>query len=354
MTYRGPTSQGSPLPTSEVSVGDTYKAVDKGTFSDKNLHFLSAKNANTNSIDYEIGDLFIATGVENTSTGYIDAGNIVWSHIPAGDNTDTTYELSTKDTTVTLVNQNLEKDDNPSTISFAVGTENNDLEVSGVSPASKTGVITYSHKKYKEVIVTNNGAGMTLGFGESFTPMVGIEESNGHLTGATSSTFKMPDKPVGKMTVKDDSSAIQLVDSAYQNQDWGTVIFTDDNFVNIDSVGNGTNTLKLSHIAYANPETTVNKTSLQWDEKYPVISSMTNDGKGHISAYTVNNYYMPSNPAIMSITKTSAAAKKTVQSLNKTNGDSNISFTFSTDNDSVDFSGSSDAQVKMNLVWGTF
>jgi hypothetical protein len=66
------------LPTSEVRVGDTYKVIGVNEVEGSN----GEKGHN--------GDLFIATGTEDSTTGFISSG-LTWVLIPAGDDVDTSY-----------------------------------------------------------------------------------------------------------------------------------------------------------------------------------------------------------------------------------------------------------------------
>lgn len=96
MTYKGPVDSAS-LPT-DVSIGDTYMA--SASFDIK----LGAGNIISSTGEdqtVKVGDLFIATGTEDASTGKITASTLKWTYIPAGDDSQTdtvyTYSLNTAD-----------------------------------------------------------------------------------------------------------------------------------------------------------------------------------------------------------------------------------------------------------------
>lgn len=91
MKYQG-TAGNEPLPTENVKSGYTYM-VDKDGFK-------------VGTITANIGDLLIASGEEDND-GYIPTENIVWNHIPSGDDTelDTTYLFTNLTHGKELVNQ---------------------------------------------------------------------------------------------------------------------------------------------------------------------------------------------------------------------------------------------------------
>lgn len=91
MTYKGPVTSAS-LPT-DVSIGDTYMAATTFTIKLGTGNIISSTGTDQR---VKIGDLFIATGTEDASTGKITASTLKWTYIPAGDDsqTDTVYTYS--------------------------------------------------------------------------------------------------------------------------------------------------------------------------------------------------------------------------------------------------------------------
>lgn len=94
MRYKGTVNTTTKLPTSNISVGDTYMVSEMGVYGESEQLAV-------------IGDLFIAVGAENPETGYID-GIVTWTHVPSGNETytdnDTQYKLEVwADNTINLL-----------------------------------------------------------------------------------------------------------------------------------------------------------------------------------------------------------------------------------------------------------
>ena len=92
MTYKGPVDSFANLPT-DVSIGDTYMASTSFNITLGTGNIISSTGEPQN---VKVGDLFIATGTEDASTGKITASTLKWTYIPAGDDsqTDTVYNYS--------------------------------------------------------------------------------------------------------------------------------------------------------------------------------------------------------------------------------------------------------------------
>lgn len=94
MRYKGTVNTTTKLPTSNISVGDTYMVSEIGMYGEAEQLAV-------------VGDLFIAVGAENPETGYID-GIVTWTHVPSGNETytdnDTQYKLEVwADNTINLL-----------------------------------------------------------------------------------------------------------------------------------------------------------------------------------------------------------------------------------------------------------
>lgn len=350
MTYKGTVNQDKMLPTSGVAVGDTYKTTDEGDFTGA---FIDEFGKEVISINYEIGDLFIAVpngdAIEDAN-GHLTS--VRWTYIPSGEDTDTQYNLSTKNNTIQLLNL-AENNSIAGQTTFAVDTsDNTDLIVSGESSATTSGTITYKHKAHKKTNAADKNSTDEVGYSETFTAVTGFVIDNGHLDEVHTTTFTLPDKVKGVLATDATTPVITLKDDTF-GVDWGEVTFSDDDYVNI--ANNGDNALKLSHKTYGNELSTDSSTTdLTWDVSVPALYDATIDN-GHVQQYKKRNYTMPSDPSIQSITKTSASAAKTVQSLNQNSSTWGAKeITFQTSTASLDFSASADAVVEVNLLWRSF
>lgn len=140
MTYKGTIGtngtghNGNALPTTNVRIGDTYKALATFTVA---IGGVSPKE----------GDVIIArstTGEEN-SDGYIDSNNIAWDLIPSG-NEDTTYTGAAATHGIALKNSSnttvmaftLESGNNSITLEDTQGTGSNKVKIIHAAPTPET------------------------------------------------------------------------------------------------------------------------------------------------------------------------------------------------------------------------
>ena len=89
MKYKGTVdgkSDSKPLPTTDVRVGDTYKATAEFDLNGQHVY---------------IGDLLIASGVEDTTTGIITS-DLAWDYVPAGFVADYNPQLLATDSSATV------------------------------------------------------------------------------------------------------------------------------------------------------------------------------------------------------------------------------------------------------------
>jgi hypothetical protein len=122
MTYKGTVGSGGnvdTLPVENVKIGDTYMVYKAGTYGGHSAG---------------IGDLLIATGTEDDN-GYIAKNAVVWTYVPAGNDTDTQYELQVANNVVSLYNTVTKQADG--TMEILAG---NDINVS-----TNDGKITVKH-----------------------------------------------------------------------------------------------------------------------------------------------------------------------------------------------------------------
>jgi hypothetical protein len=187
------------LPTTGVSIGDTYKVAKEGTYAGQ--------------AQCEVGDIFIAsiaTGKTEGSDGFIAAADIVWTYIPAGDDYDAKFSFATiaNSNKIKLVEDGANKD--KGFIAFTT-TADDGLEISTTASGSnnENATVNIEHKDYatdkSEVTATQSVAGGT------FTAITGVTTDKGHLTDYTLTTYKLP---IDKDSTYDLSAALAETDKA--------------------------------------------------------------------------------------------------------------------------------------------
>lgn len=202
MTYRGTvgtTGKFTSLPTAEVKVGDTFK-------------FVSADYVNGTSV--KIGDIVIANGAEDSSTGYI-TGTIQWDIIPSGDDSqkDTTYWTQSIEAGTILVEadggngaskggiQIVDKDSKDDSDAATYLTVENESTISS-NTKNTINKVVIKHKEQSDDSI-KNGSGVTnadtsdasQSTGNNFTiavPVLSYDKA-GHITKIDSKNYTVKD-----------------------------------------------------------------------------------------------------------------------------------------------------------------
>lgn len=355
MTYQG-TVNGDTLrlPSSGVRIGDTYKSNTAVEYSVTSPNkFVDAEGAEVQKILCEIGDLFIATGTEDASTGYI-TGGIAWTYIPAGDDLDSQYELEVKNNKVIL------KDIStpgvaPGSAEFAAGL---DLEVN-TTTAGKNGKITYKHAAHAG---TNDPKTATKSaYSGTFTAISELELSNGHIDKYVTTTYQLPD--VVKDTLGVVSNGLKLKDS---EGDSTTVTISDDDEV-VATLTPGVNekngSIAFSHKAHAGTKSTKTAVAKSFGQEISAVTIITTDGTyGHVNSYDVTPFQLPADPSANERVHNVTAANNvvtvsdSVKQPNSTLKNSLDATTkFSTATNSIALGATTDkTTVTIDLVWGEF
>ena len=202
MTYRGTvgtTGKFTSLPTAEVKVGDTFK-------------FVSADYVNGTPV--KIGDIVIANGAEDSSTGYI-TGTIQWDIIPSGDDSqkDTTYWTQSIEAGTILVEadggngaskggiQIVDKDSKDDSDAATYLTVENESTISS-NTKNTINKVVIKHKEQSDDSI-KNGSGVTnadtsdasQSTGNNFTiavPVLSYDKA-GHITKIDSKNYTVKD-----------------------------------------------------------------------------------------------------------------------------------------------------------------
>lgn len=177
MSFKGAVGQGvygalDDLPTTNVSNGDTYKVAADGTYA--------------TNVDAIVGDMFIATGTEDASTGYI-TGTINWVYIPSG-NDDGANGLSL---IYNSTSGKIELVDNNGAIAGSIAAG------AGLSLASVSGQPTISHSNVTRTNTTGTAKTQQSGSGSDleFDVVTGITTNEqGHVTGVETTHVTIEDE----------------------------------------------------------------------------------------------------------------------------------------------------------------
>jgi hypothetical protein len=170
MVYRGTLGTGgttTTVPTS-VSIGDTYKVV-----SDVSV------TTDSGAVTAKAGDLVIARGTEDPTTGKITSGTLVWDVVRGADDIDTTYEFGTVNNGVELVAKGGSKQG-----SLIVNGDTTYIDVSD-NKSGKNNTLTVSHKAITQAAdVAETAVTQTKGNDATYTAVSDVVvDGAGHVTG---------------------------------------------------------------------------------------------------------------------------------------------------------------------------
>lgn len=242
MTYKGTLGTDgtiSALPTTNVSIGDSYLVSTRQTINGSTVY---------------PGSLIIARGTEDPATGYI-IGNITWDIVQSTQDSDTTYKFENIEGGIQMRSST-----NHLVGSMKIAGDGNYITASSQSAANsdKDQVITLSHKTITqadstETALTQNKVGNT-----DITTVVGVSrDTAGHVTGIKTK----------KITLVDTNSAVSAVSYATSvESNVGTVTgsVTTKNAANADTTKTGTFTLASDTMAVTANGVNGLKVDLTW------------------------------------------------------------------------------------------
>ena len=254
MTYVGPLPTGG-LPTSGVSIGDTYMSDRAYSFylGTGNLVSTTAKTG-YEEFTAKVGDLFIATSktkAENAD-GVIDAVNLQWTYIPSGDDsqTDTTYycSLNQNTNTFTICDKHDAAIGHIQVVGDSMITVKSVLDnANGKNPGIATPwQLSLEHAKVTTAAKTDGANDLT-----SVTAISDIKTDDyGHITEITTYTAGLAKYKISGATATVNSNAATFTHTVSDSKDGNTSSATmkidataDDN---LTIVANGSNGIKIS------------------------------------------------------------------------------------------------------------
>lgn len=191
MTFKGVVGSANlvDLPTTNVSIGDTYRVGADQSYGP------------TNNAQYaRIGDLFIATGTEDATTGYI-TGTINWELIPSGDDISASYSF-----VYDSDNHKIRFSAGDSVLTqFEIGTG---LDSSKVTNQTQVDTITIKHADISRSDTTNNSALSISNNSTGYTVVTGVTtNTQGHVTGITTNKINASDTTIANVAFNSNLSA---------------------------------------------------------------------------------------------------------------------------------------------------
>lgn len=348
MTYRGTVNSYDVLPTKEdgVEVGDVYLlAYDDGN-------------------EYAKGDMFIATSSDAADTGVIDSGDLIWTHVPSGDelNTDTLFRGD-----VTIDSSATNADGGQGKVSYAVKAVTNaagddltpedseTLELNAGKDIVINGTDTSAVISHK-VINTTKGDSTNSATNSSFVAVSDVVVDNGHITEVKyekfTPTMRKLEGTNNKLQLVDEDSGSITSTVEVAGDDWISATVSDNKF-------------NISHNdAIAENATVVsveNEAQLQAKGNLEILSNVSYDAKGHIVDIEKTSLVLPEdNDTTYQLLTTAdnqgdTAANETADPylvLKDKNG--TVTYTqLLGDGGSVSVVGNTN-NIKISMVWGSF
>ncbi len=331
------------LPTTKVSNGDSYKAINAGTFG---------------GIICAAGDILIAMGTEGAD-GYLT--EVTWTKVQGNTEMDTTYTLSSDTKGLKLTSSTLP----------------NKPQIIQVSGTNGIGVNTADNK----IVINHDSIGTAATYGEApkdpttitptnlshsgtfYVPVI-TTDAQGHVSTAKTVGFKLPGDNNTTYTLepKIDSNANSFVLKDSNKAAKGTVKFAGDGTVGLTVSGTGNAiTVTGSHKAYT-ARSSANQVASGQENKALAfgdtftIPYITSDATGHVTSISDQTVKLPANID----TKYTISGKTeyadnvgTFTTTLQAVGSTSTSITHKIKSDTLTMSVS-EGTLTADLVWGTF
>lgn len=191
LTYKGTVGTGGSAATtiggiSSASVGDVFKYVGDETT------LAAGKSATGAEVSVREGDLLIATGTEDPTTGKITTSTLKFDVVPSGDDIDTYYSGSNP-THGWAISKEKGAGDDLGGIIINAGTA---LSLGNDSVASGINTVTINHANVNANAITVSGPASDVtqqdGATAAFTAITGINvNQQGHVTSVTTKTLNI-------------------------------------------------------------------------------------------------------------------------------------------------------------------
>lgn len=299
MSYKGTvgstnsTIGSSTLPSSSVSIGDTYLADTDGNMT--GYTYASGEVGKK-------GDLYIATAkgsaVEDED-GYLPSNGIQWTHVAAGEN-DTTYTYKGS----TGSNPTAQLDDSHNSTKGKVTFVGGDhISVNGALVQNKTDEWTFTvdHTAAETAVTTKTPgvstgtASATLTNGGKFSIPGFAIDAKGHVTSTSDTILALPTIADYNLNYNTSSSASSSnretkIHLWKGTTDAGVIAFETDNKLSIGTTANG---LKISHGKLDSIPVTTNASTAIPSGGMTVVTGVGYDDWGHVTSYETSTFTVP-------------------------------------------------------------
>ena len=327
MVYRGTVASAADLNAKEdVQIGDTYKA---------------SADFDLGSVSVAKGDLLIANGEEDTD-GYLST--VTWDHIESGADADTQYELSAAADTITLANT---VDDTTDIIDLE---DSEKIELTtAVSTKGHAGAIVANHKGTKAT--QTPVAAAEKGYGETITVVTEVaDDDTGHVTEVKTQTITLPKDD--KVVVTADAPKFEIQTAADAKK--GSIVIDEkaNTPITVSGAVSGTDlTVTVEHDALTVGTGTddAQSVALSGEGKFTVISSIENDGFGHLK--TVKTKEVTIGKETTYDLTGSVENKVAKVSLTDSN---NVTDVVEFSSETLTYTSTEANKIKVELEWGTF
>ena len=353
MTFKGHVGDDAvlnTLPMENVRAGDTYLVTGESAI----IQGTKIGSA---------GDLFIASGEENSETGYLD--EIDWIHVPAGDEVDTTYTFS-----FSAAKNGLVIKDNITADEIVLGiSSGNAIDV------TTNGSLIISHANIDRKDTAGEEDYQLNGEDSfnTFTAVTGVTSNEqGHITGINTQTFVIPSTDIYSLEKATNENKVILKDKVKDSA--GSIEIKTDNYLNITSANPAEGSGIEFTIGHKTTNITDNNTkpeeiilvpaNIEDDDnkKFTVVTGYDTDDCGHLSEIEFTTFKMPYDSTYTSVNtivgdETENSVKIT-STLNDRLGDSAGALEFILTSDTLSVQVSEDDEknkiVKTDIVWGSF
>jgi hypothetical protein len=243
LTYKGTVAQTSDIPTTGVSIGDTYK--------------VSAANSGitVGGDAAQLGDLIIATSSDGTETnGVIPSNKLQWTLVASGSDTDTTYK--TKVTSGGTNKANVGIIASTASGSFTQYTEfsgDGTITITPTTGEDSAGKVALAHKNSgatagtyggTAAIATPSASAVAIAAGGAVKIPSLTVDAKGHVTSVAETEFSIPGAP--QLATDTTNKKVKLQNAS--GTDLGTITFQNGNLTTATVGGSGANpTVKYDH-----------------------------------------------------------------------------------------------------------